>query len=198
VVKESRLSIRALRWEGDWSQPDYAPTWLPKGIPPEIQRAAQEWFVPGSRLLDIGCGDGAISAWLAGRGFEVTGVDLAPSAIKLAKETHHAPNLHFDVADVTRSLPQRGFDGLLDRGCLHLIPRKAKPAYVTNVAAAANRGARFLLLNPRHPDRSAEDVIAEVRNLCGVWFRIERIVEVVMARFDGGEHPGVVFWMFRR
>ncbi|NIP43326.1 MAG: methyltransferase domain-containing protein, partial [candidate division Zixibacteria bacterium] len=37
------------------------------------------------RALDIGCGTGNYSLYLAGRGFEVTGVDLSAGAIDLAR-----------------------------------------------------------------------------------------------------------------
>ena len=42
-------------------------------------------IAPG-RAVDIGCGTGATSIYLASHGFEVTGVDFAPAAIARARE----------------------------------------------------------------------------------------------------------------
>jgi SAM-dependent methyltransferase len=58
--------------------------------------------VSGS-VLDVGCGAaGHITRYLADRGVAVTGVDLSPQVIKVARSRH--PDLTFDVADM-RTLP---------------------------------------------------------------------------------------------
>src|SRR5438128_10839827 len=41
--------------------------------------------LPGRRVLEIGCGGGQAALVLAGKGFTVTGVDFAPSAIAIAR-----------------------------------------------------------------------------------------------------------------
>jgi len=38
------------------------------------------------RILDLGCGDGRHLVWLAAQGFEMTGLDSAPTALRLAEE----------------------------------------------------------------------------------------------------------------
>lgn len=52
----------------------------------------------GARLLDLGCGNGAVTAHLAGRGYDVVGVDAAADGIALARQAH--PGLRFEVASV--------------------------------------------------------------------------------------------------
>ena len=49
---------------------------------------------PGSTMLDIACGKGRHSIQLAGKGFDVTGIDLSEDSIKEALK-HDAANLHF-------------------------------------------------------------------------------------------------------
>jgi len=53
---------------------------------------------PGPRLLDVGCGTGHWSAFFSTRGFEVTGVDIAPEMIAVARAKRIA-NASFQVAD---------------------------------------------------------------------------------------------------
>ena len=39
------------------------------------------------KTIDLGCGTGNYAIYLASQGFDVTGIDISPSAIKIAKET---------------------------------------------------------------------------------------------------------------
>ena len=66
---------------------------------------------PG-KALDLGCGSGTNTLKLAKLGWEVTGVDWADSAIKLARQaaTAQGLNANFIVADITEWKPSRKFD----------------------------------------------------------------------------------------
>lgn len=80
----------------------------------------------GMRVLDIGCGQGEVSALaldLVGDSGEVYGVDRNEEAIAAAKEAYSAPNLHFFVADLNEDLPVEGkFDALIGRRVLMYLP----------------------------------------------------------------------------
>lgn len=76
------------------------------------------------RALELGCGTGALSCHLAAAGFEVTGIDISPTAIALAREMAERRNLRiaFEVGDVChRALPERAFDLVVDGHLLHCI-----------------------------------------------------------------------------
>lgn len=60
-------------------------------------------------MLDIGCGRGRHSRTLASKGFEVTGIDVAPDNIEYALQFAN-DQLHFQVHDMRRILCARGFD----------------------------------------------------------------------------------------
>src|ERR1700760_2662093 len=55
------------------------------------------------RVLDVGCGPGFVTAYLAERGVDVTGVDLSPRMIEHARRLH--PHCTFDVASATELTP---------------------------------------------------------------------------------------------
>jgi len=80
-------------------------------------------LVPGGRLLDIGCGEGRHSIAAARMGFEVTGVDFEPLALRRARRftrAKKAPPITFRQADVfALPLPDSRFDVVVDYGCLH-------------------------------------------------------------------------------
>lgn len=79
-----------------------------------IEQAARP--APASRVLDVACGRGRHARLLAKRGYRVTGVDLAPSAIRTAR--HRAAlegvDVEFEIADM-RDLPfDQAFDGVVN------------------------------------------------------------------------------------
>src|SRR5262245_7159572 len=68
----------------------------------ELERVLSRNAIQPCRALELGCGTGTNSVWLAEQGFEVTGVDLAPLAVERAVKRAQAArvNVHFLVADV--------------------------------------------------------------------------------------------------
>lgn len=66
---------------------------------------------PGERVVDIGCGIGAVAFDVAARcGAVVTGVDLSAEKIREAKARHSHPRLTFLTGDATRDLPAGACD----------------------------------------------------------------------------------------
>jgi trans-aconitate methyltransferase len=119
------------------------------------------------RVLDVGCGDGKITAEVAGRvpRGSVLGVD--PSRDMIAFASAHfgppaRPNLRFEVADARR-LPYRGeFDLVVSFNALHWVPEQAE-ALGSIRAALTPQGRALLRLVPLGPRTCIEDVIEEVR-----------------------------------
>ncbi len=62
-----------------------------------------------SRILDLACGKGRHSIYLAGKGYEVTGVDLSPQSIRHARRFER-PNLSFFVHDMRKPFRNAYFD----------------------------------------------------------------------------------------
>ncbi len=73
-------------------------------------------------VLELGCGAGNVSLWLAREGFDVTGVDIAPTAIAWAHE-RAAGAARFVVGSVLdlAAFPDAAFDLIVDGHCLHCI-----------------------------------------------------------------------------
>lgn len=78
-----------------------------------------------ANILDIGCGTGSLSVVLAKLGHTVTGVDLSPSMISLAKEKAETDNLqiNFHVMDAAfPQFPDQKFDLIVCRHLLWALP----------------------------------------------------------------------------
>ncbi len=63
---------------------------------------------PGSRALDLCCGTGQLAAWLAARGFDVTGIDGSEEMLRLARK--NAPDVAFALADAREFAVEEPFD----------------------------------------------------------------------------------------
>jgi SAM-dependent methyltransferase len=114
---------------------------------------------PG-RALDLGCGTGTDSIYLAEHGWDVTGVDMVPKALEIARRRAAAAGVspRFVAGDVTRlaDLEVGGSYTLtLDFGCFHTLPEDRRESYVESVSAAAAAGATLLLYGFRRPPRFA-------------------------------------------
>lgn len=159
----------------------------------ELQRVLSQIAIQPCRALELGCGTGTNSVWLAQQGFEVTGLDVAPLAVERAEERARAARLtvHFQVADVL-DLPDLGdpFGFFFDRGCYHVVRRSSPEKYAPAVARKLASGGRGLILagNAREPHTPGPPVVAEeqLRDELGVAFRILDLHEF---RFD--EAPGI-------
>jgi len=58
-----------------------------------LQELSQRYSAPGRRLLDLGCGTGTLTMFLAEAGFDVIGVDLSSEMLAIAADKGLARNL---------------------------------------------------------------------------------------------------------
>lgn len=72
--------------------------------------------LPPARLLDAGCGDGAVAGWLTGLGYRVTAIDADPDAVASARAAR-VPAIQADLA----GYPDQPFDAVLMLLTLHHI-----------------------------------------------------------------------------
>jgi 2-polyprenyl-3-methyl-5-hydroxy-6-metoxy-1,4-benzoquinol methylase len=102
--------LDSIPWELDWAD-----------------HALVSWMSTQSGIttaLEIGCGTGINSIWLAQQGIAVTGIDAATSAIQKSQDRTCAcgVDVNFQVADILDlSLTLPKFDLVFDRACFHVL-----------------------------------------------------------------------------
>ena len=105
---------------------------------------------PYGRALDVGCGTGIWSVNLAARGWEVTGVDLVPKALRAARERARKAGVEVrlvqgDVAALRAAGVGSGFRLGLDFGTVHGLTRAQREAVGREVSAVAAADATLLM-----------------------------------------------------
>lgn len=94
----------------------------------------------GERILDLGCGTGALTSEIALTGAEVVGVDRAVEMIEEARRKF--PSLRFEACDARELRFVQEFDAVFSNAALHWI-REAEQV-VQGVAQALRPGGRFV------------------------------------------------------
>ena len=150
--------------------------------------------LPPGNALDLGCGQGRNSVWLAGRGHRVTGIDLSPVAIEhaglLAAEAQ--VDVDFGVADLTSWRPAgRSWDLVVlsylqveaaDRRAIHAAAREALAPGGELIVIAHHRDNLVAGVGgPQNPDVlfTEEDLLSDFDGL--LIERCEKVIRPVVS-----------------
>ncbi len=107
-----------------------------------LGRAREHLLVsPGSRVLDIGCGTGALAFCLSDMGYKVTAVDASKKMIEMAKRHNKVNNIDFAVADALEGLPYKDkyFDLVIASYVAHGLTKESRRAFLTEAGRLAKK-----------------------------------------------------------
>lgn len=128
------------------------PPWDTGISPPELLQFIENQ--PPGNAIDIGCGTGTNVITLVRAGWQVTGVDFAPHAIKIARRKSRKAGIRADlmVRDATHLHGVSGpFDLALDMGCFHGL-RDKKAEYLSELVRVLAPGGHWLMYGFFKPD----------------------------------------------
>lgn len=122
--------------------------WNIESPPKALVELVESGQVQPCKTIDLGCGAGNYAVYLAGLGFDVTGVDISPSAIALAeaKAKEKGAVCKFVVADVLGGLAEinEEFQFAYDWSLLHHIFPEQRRQYVETVHRLLVPGGTYL------------------------------------------------------
>ncbi|HLY09517.1 MAG TPA: class I SAM-dependent methyltransferase [Planctomycetota bacterium] len=102
----------------------------------------------GRTALDLGCGEGRHTILLAGRGYDVTALDLEPLALRKARTYMRKAGLdaRFVAGDaLDLRFPPASFDLVLDYGCFHHVVTRDWTRYRRGIARVLRPRGHLLL-----------------------------------------------------
>jgi SAM-dependent methyltransferase len=166
-----------------------------------LRRFIESLRITPCEVLEIGCGTGTNAIWLAGLGFDVVGLDLSPTAIKIAetKASEAKASCRWLAANFMKDpVPGSPFGLVFDRGCFHVLDEAQERAiYARRVAELLEEEWSWLSIigstdgPPRDtgpPRRSAAEIVAAVEP------HLE-ILDLKSTIFDEEDHADKRAWL---
>lgn len=173
----------AKSWEQHYrSSPTNVLPWHSGAPDAELIELVKTATVRACRTLDVGSGQGTEAVFLALAGFDVTGLDHSPTAVKKAKKLAAllGAKVNFRVGSVLKMPFRTGqFAFVTDRGCLHSLPNEQWPGWVAEVRRVLKPGGRLFVrtfsdrANPNYGPHCFPR--AELRRTLSPPFRIDRM-----------------------
>jgi SAM-dependent methyltransferase len=130
----------------------YAPWDRWRGKP--LRRLRELFEGPGAlrpgRALDLGCGRGRASIYLAQLGWKVTGIDMVERALRVARRRAARQGVsvefvHGDITRLDRAAITGPFDLFLDLGCFHILSDQERRLYGESITRVAATDAKLVL-----------------------------------------------------
>ena len=129
--------------------------------PPIEEVLSSGRFPLSGALLELGCGAGNFSVWLAQKGYTVSGIDISPTAISWAKEraAEQGVAVNFLLGNVLdlAEYDAGEFDIVLDGYCLHCIIGEDRSRCLSNTHRVLKPGG-WLLVFTGCPNAKTEEI----------------------------------------
>jgi SAM-dependent methyltransferase len=142
----SHERMTGLPWDASY-HPGPAPWDIGRPQPAVVRLAAEGRFT--GTVLDVGCGAGANALHLAARGVAVLGVEVAETALAMARAGTREGGLDAEfVPGDALHLERLGrrFDVILDSGLFHTFDREERVEYVASLGSVSKPGATLFVL----------------------------------------------------
>lgn len=155
--------MTGLPWDASYS--DGPAPWDIGHPQPAIVRLASDGVFAGA-ILDAGCGTGENSLYIASLGLSVLGIDVAETALAIAREKAAARGIEVEFATADAFHLERlgrRFETVLDCGLFHTFESDEQREYVASLASVTKHGGTLYVLcfSDEGPDLGPHPVCQE-------------------------------------
>ena len=157
-------------------------------------------LIKKGETLDLCCGAGTNTVYLAENGFEVTGIDVSQRAIQYAKAkaAHANAKVNFIIESfVDLSFRDEEFDFVFDMGCFHHVEIADRPKFIRGVHRVLKEGGDYLLTCFSYKNGSAWNHFTENQliSLFSGYFKIKEVRHFSSIEGDGVKRYFYTVWM---
>ena len=147
-------------WEGVYQRDGHVFTEIHATIP-EFAGLLEKHGQTGARILDIGCGNGRNLIYLAGQGYHTTGLDSAPTALRLSREWLQRGGLRANLllSDMRYPFPlgDESYDALLSTQVVHHAVLETVLFTISEIARVVRPGGYILITVPVFKETSESE-----------------------------------------
>lgn len=148
-----------------------------------------DWYERGllgnvTRVLDVGCGNGRNGQWLAKRGADVVGVDLAAAVLDEVRPILPS-TMAVHTLDILRDpLPAGPYDLIYDSGCFHHLAPHRRITYLQRLLPLLRLGGHYAIVafsEERQPSPSDRDILTTGDTAGGTSFTLDDLERIFTA-----------------
>ena len=156
-----------------------------------------ELIEPGTRVLDLGCGEGRDSVSFAELGAVVTGVDPAAEGLDKARRLarRRGVRVRWIEGGMIDALPAGRFDLIFSCGTIHYVPRAERRPLFRRLAAMSPPGGRqaHVVFTDRYVHEEKGEIVdyftaGELREAFVEWQVLRNGERVISCAQDGSVH----------
>jgi ubiquinone/menaquinone biosynthesis C-methylase UbiE len=204
TVRESLMSSNYDEWDQIYRKyPVKAWGWELGKPRPILVEFVEKGLIKKGKALDLCCGAGTNTVYLAKKGFEVTAIDISQRAIKYAKEKAGRANVKINFmiqSFVDLPFPDEEFDFVFDMGCFHHVEIEDRASFIEGVHRVLKKSGDYLLTCFSYKNGSAWNHFTEKQliSLFSGSFEINEIKHYSSIEGDGVRRYFYTVWMKKK
>jgi 2-polyprenyl-3-methyl-5-hydroxy-6-metoxy-1,4-benzoquinol methylase len=168
---------------------------------PVLVEFVETGIIKKGETLDLCCGAGTNTVYLAEQGFKVTGIDISKRAIQYARAQAEHDHINFMIQSfVDLSFREETFDFVFDMGCFHHVEPKDRHRFIEGVHRVLKNGGDYLLTCFSYKNGSAWNHFTEeqLTQLFSGSFKINEVRHYSSIEGDGVKRFFYTVWMKKK
>lgn len=158
IIEDYNKKMTPDEWKKEYKEnetPHYTNETKHSPLADELLRDLRREGVKKADILEIGCGNGRDSIYLANQGHKVVGIDIVPEAVKMAKEKGMGIlNVSFEIGNAERlKFGRESFDAVYSIAALHSTPIRFTFREVNRVLKSKGQAKLFLYTRTKTGDK---------------------------------------------